>query len=66
MFSFQQLEEDDTLIFSAMEMYGSKRIVAKRAVIRLHHGSLRVGYYAPHSLKPVEIGGEERIEVRGG
>lgn len=56
---------DDTLIFSAMEMYGSKRVVTKRAVIILHRGSLRVGYYVPESLKMVEIGGEGRIEVAG-
>lgn len=66
MFSFQQLEVDDTLIFSAMEMYGSKQVVTKRAIIILYHGSLRVGYCVLDSLKRVEIGGEGRIEVRGG
>lgn len=66
MFSFQQLEVDDTLIFSAMEMYGSKHVVTKRAVIILHHGSLRVGYCVLDSLKRVQIGGEGGIEVRGG
>lgn len=49
-------------IFSNGDVW-SKRIVTKRAVIILHCGSLRVGYYVPDSLKMVEIGGEGRIEV---
>lgn len=60
------------LIFSSVEIYGSERVVTKRVLFILHHGSPKVGYYFPDSLKTirnefsVEDGGEGRMEVRAG